>query len=133
MTLATWSRILCESFGAPQPFGEAFSELAATIGLGEGSPFRHFLARVNGEPAATCSLFLGAGVAGIYDVSTVPVHRQRGLGRSITQAAMREARARGYRMAILHSSELGAGAYRGLGFHEVCPIGQYVWVPAGLK
>ena len=132
-TLATWSRVLCDSFGAPQPFGEAFAELAMTIGLGSASPFRHFLARVDGEPAATCSLFLGAGVAGIYDVSTLPALRKRGLGRQITRVAMREARVRGYRMAILHSSALGAGVYRALGFRDVCAIGQYVWVPARLR
>jgi GNAT superfamily N-acetyltransferase len=132
-TLAAWSRVLCDSFGAPQPFGEAFAELAVTIGLGSQSPFRHFLARVDGEPAATCSLFLGAGVAGIYDVSTLPELRNRGLGRQITGAAMREASARGYRMAILHSSALGAGVYRALGFQDVCAIGQYVWVPNGLR
>ena len=130
-TLAQWSQVLCDSFGAPRPFGESFAEFAVTIGLGPRSPFRHFLARVDGEPAATCSLFLGAGVAGIYDVSTLPERRKRGLGRLITLAAMHEARARGYRMAILHSSALGAGVYRALGFRDICAIGQYVWSPPG--
>jgi len=131
-TLAEWSRVLCDSFGAPRSFGDSFAELAVTIGLGPLSPFRHFLARVDGEPASTCSLFLGAGVAGIYDVSTLPERRKRGLGRLVTLAAMREARARGYRMAILHSSALGAGVYRALGFRDVCAIGQHVWAPHGL-
>jgi GNAT superfamily N-acetyltransferase len=133
VTLTTWSRVLCDSFGAPPPFGDAFIELASTIGLGARSPFQHFLARVNGQPAATCSLFLGAGVAGIYDVSTVPERRKRGIGGVITRAAMAEARGLGYRMAILHSSALGAGVYRALGFQEVCPIGQHVWAPDGLR
>ena len=132
-TLAQWNRVLCEAFTAPRPFGEAFAELALTIGLGPQSPFRHFLARVDGEPAATCSLFLGAGVAGIYDVATLPERRRRGLGRLITCAAMREARERGYRMAILHSSVLGAGVYRALGFRDVCAIGQHVWSPDRLR
>ena len=130
-TLDTWSRVLCQAFGAPQPFGEAFAELAMAIGLGDASPFRHFLARANGQAVATCSLFLGAGVAGIYDVSTVPDRRKRGIGRLITRAAMQEARALGYRMAILHSSALGAGMYRALGFRDVCAIGQHVWSPDG--
>jgi GNAT superfamily N-acetyltransferase len=132
-TLAAWSRVLCDSFGAPQPFGEAFVDLALSIGLGPGSPFRHFLARLHGAPVATCSLFLGAGVAGIYDVSTLPERRKRGIGRLITRAAMHEARALGYRMAILHSSALGAGMYRALGFRDVCPIGQHVWAPEGFR
>jgi hypothetical protein len=36
-------------------------------------------------------------------------------------------------MAILHSSALGAGVYRALGFQDVCAIGQYVWAPQGLQ
>ncbi|MBY0494057.1 MAG: GNAT family N-acetyltransferase [Cyanobacteria bacterium] len=132
-TLKAWCRVLCDSFGAPQPFGDAFCQLAEAIGLGPSSPFRHFLARVNDRPAATCSIFFGAGVAGIYDVSTIPEKRKRGLGRAITAAALSEARKSGARMAILHSSTLGAGMYRGLGFKDVCPIGQYVWVPENFK
>jgi GNAT superfamily N-acetyltransferase len=132
-TLRTWSRVLCDSFGAPQPFGDAFAGLAVSIGLDARSLFRHFLARVDGEPAATCSMFLGAGVAGIYDVSTVPERRRCGIGRAITAAAMHEARALGYRTAILHSSTLGTGVYRSLGFEDVCDIGQFVWVPQGFR
>ena len=127
--LRSWSRVLCDSFGAPQPFGEAFAELAMSIGLDARSLFRHFLARLDGEPVATCSMFLGAGVAGIYDVSTIPERRRRGIGRAITAAALREARAVGCRTAILHSSTQGAGVYRSLGFTEVCDIGQFVWLP----
>lgn len=132
-TLAVWSRVLCRSFGAPQPFGAAFAELASAIGLDAASPFRHFLGRVDGEPAATCSVFFGAGVAGIYDVATMPDQRRRGLGAAVTRAAAAAAIARGYRMAILHASAAGLGMYRALGFEDVCPIGQYVWAPEDFK
>ena len=132
-SLTTWSRVLCDSFGAPQPFGDSFAELATAIGLDARSPFRHFLARLDGEPVATCSLFLGAGVGGIYDVSTIPERRRRGIARAITAAAMQEARALGCRIAILHSSSLGSGVYRSLGFEDICDIGQYVWVPQGFS
>jgi GNAT superfamily N-acetyltransferase len=127
--LAAWSRVLCRSFGAPPAFGDAFAGLAAAVGLGPSSAFRHFLAYVNGEPVATCSLYFGAGVAGVYDVGTLPERRRRGIGAAITCAAMADAAASGYRMAILHSSTVGAAMYRALGFHDVCAIGQYVWTP----
>jgi GNAT superfamily N-acetyltransferase len=127
--MTTWSSVLCSAFGAPHAFGEAFKDLASAIGLGPASPLRHFLGRLNGEPVATCSLFLGAGVAGIYDVGTLPERRHQGIGAAITRAAIAEASACGYRMAILHSSELGENMYRGLGFQAVCAIGQYVWAP----
>lgn len=127
--LATWNKVLCHAFGAPPAFGEAFGDLASAIGLGRSSPFRHFLGWLDGEPVATCSLFLGAGVAGIYDVGTLPERRHRGIGAAITRAAIAEAVADGYRMVILHSSTLGRNMYRGVGFEAVCPIGQYVWAP----
>ena len=46
---------------------------------------------------------------------------------------MIEARERGYRMAILHSSTSGVGIYRSLGFREVCSIGQHIWAPQELS
>ena len=128
-TLVTWSRVLCHAFGAPPAFGDAFADLAATVGLLPPSPFRHFLGIVNGEAVATCSLFFGAGVAGIYDVGTLPEQRRRGIGAAITRAAVADAATAGYRIAILHSSALGAAMYRALGFDAVCAIGQYVWAP----
>jgi ribosomal protein S18 acetylase RimI-like enzyme len=131
-TLGAWSRVLCGAFGAPQAFGDAFGEAAIAIGLGRDSVFRHFLGRVNGEPAATGSLFLGAGVAGIYDVSTIPERRRRGLGAAVTRAAMAAARERGCRTAILHASTAGASLYRSLGFVDVCAIGQHIWAPDSL-
>jgi ribosomal protein S18 acetylase RimI-like enzyme len=131
--LAIWSRVLCDAFGAPRAFGEAFADLASAIGLGASSPLRHFLGRWDGEPVATCSLFFGAGVAGIYDVGTLPERRHRGIGAAITRAAVTAAAASGYRMAILHSSALGANMYRGLGFEAVCSIGQYVWAPKDFR
>ena len=130
-TLATWSRVLCDGFGAPHAFGEAFAEMAEAIGLDADSPFRHYLATGNGEPVATCSLFLGAGIAGIYDVSTVPERRRRGIGAAITRRAMDDARDAGYGVAILHASHLGVGMYKSLGFETICDIGQHVWAPDG--
>ena len=130
-TLDVWSRVLCEGFGAPLTFGAAFGEMAEAIGLDGGSPFRHYLARVNGHAVATCSLFLGAGVAGIYDVSTLPDRRRAGIGAAITRRAMRDARTAGYRVAILHASQLGLGMYRSLGFEPICDVGQHVWAPEG--
>jgi len=99
------------------------------VGLDASSPLRHYLASVDGEPVGTSSIFFGAGVAGIYDVSTLPAHRRKGIGAAITRSAMTIAREDGYRMAILHSSALGNRVYQSLGFKECCRIGQFVWIP----
>lgn len=128
-TLAQWTTVLCQAFDAPDAFGDAFGELAHAFGLGPASSFQHFLGFWNGEPVATCSLFTGAGVAGIYDVATLPERRRRGIAAAITRTALATAAAAGYRLAILHSSALGASVYRRIGFVDACDIGQYVWVP----
>ncbi|HYE84898.1 MAG TPA: GNAT family N-acetyltransferase [Vicinamibacterales bacterium] len=128
-TLGEWSHVLCQSFAAPAAFGQALRELANAAGLDEAAPFQHFLARQRGTPVGTSSLFVGGAVAGIYDVSTLPEVRRRGIGAAITRAAMAEAWRRGCRTAILHASDLGLSMYRAIGFRAVCDIGQYVWTP----
>lgn len=127
-TMSKWCKVLCESFEMPSLVGEAFLDLSRTLGLGPSSALRHYIGRVEGEPVAISSLFLGRGVAGIYNVATLPRVRRRGIGGAMTFAPLREALAEGYPLAVLHSSEMGAGVYRRLGFQEYCKIGQYVWM-----
>jgi ribosomal protein S18 acetylase RimI-like enzyme len=97
------------------------------IGLGFDLPLHNYVGYVDGKPVATAQLFLGAGVAGIYWVSTVPEARRQGIGAAITQTALREARELGYRLGILHSSEQGKGVYHRLGFVEYCRMSHYIW------
>lgn len=43
----------------------------------------------------------------------------------MTLGPLREARALGYRLGILHSSRMGMGVYRQLGFEEHCRMSHY--------
>jgi ribosomal protein S18 acetylase RimI-like enzyme len=88
-------------------------------------PLRDWIAFLDGVPVAAAALFDGAGVAGIYNVSTVPEARGRGIGRAVTVAALVEGVARGHRTAVLGASELGYPVYRRLGFRDVSRLRSY--------
>lgn len=86
-----------------------------------------YIARVGDQPVATSTVFYDAGVAGIYNVATRKEWRGKGLGAAVTLQPLLEARARGYRVGILQSSELGYKVYQRLGFKELCRMSHYNW------
>lgn len=78
-----------------------------------------FLGILNGRPVASSMLYLSAGVAGIYMVSTLAEYRGQGIGRWITLQALLMAQQLGYKMAVLQATPMGVRAYQPLGFKRL--------------
>jgi len=97
---------------------------------GEGSWVR-FVGLVDDRPVASAGVSLAGGVAGIYNVATLPTMRARGFGTAMSRTAMRRARELGYGFAVLGSSDAGRGVYEGLGFRDVCTTRILEWKPSG--
>jgi ribosomal protein S18 acetylase RimI-like enzyme len=115
-----WGRTFVTGFGMPPAMAEAMEGALGAMPYGPCRPLRRYLARLGGTPVATATLFLGGGAAGIYNVATLPAARGRGIATAVTLAALREGRAQGARVGVLHPSEMARSVYRRLGFGECC-------------
>jgi GNAT superfamily N-acetyltransferase len=125
----TWARVSTEGFGGALPGDDSAVRVFASAVL--SSPSQHiYLGWQGGEAVATCAACYAAGVVGLYSIATLPQARRRGVGRAMTLAALREARAQGYRVGVLESSEIGEPVYTSVGFRKVCSMPGFIWSPA---
>jgi GNAT superfamily N-acetyltransferase len=109
---------------AVDPYVEALDRVP------DRTTLRTFLAIRGGEPVATSTLIAAAGVAGLYNVGTVPEARRGGLGRLVSIAAMAAGREAGYRTGVLQSTSLGEPVYRAIGFEQRCTFTFATRMPA---
>ena len=91
-----------------------------------------FIAYLNGEPVASSLLHLGAGVAGLYWIGTLPKARRQGIATALTRYTLQHAQSLGYHRAILQASDAGVSIYRSLGFKEYCKIELLGFEPTAL-
>jgi ribosomal protein S18 acetylase RimI-like enzyme len=78
-----------------------------------------FLARRDGRPAAIAMTIVSHGVAGIYWVGCTEEARGRGLGWSVTAAAVDAGFEMGAELASLQASPMGESLYRRMGFEAI--------------
>lgn len=81
--------------------------------------FEAFTGYVDDVPVATSVLSLSEGVAGIYNVATVPAHRRCGYGEALTQHAVDRAADVGASVVTLQASPMGLPVYERMGFRTV--------------
>ena len=111
-----WLDVMVIGFEMPPQIGDTFWKYAE-LGFGDELPVT-ILARIDGRPVATALGSVAGGGIVIANVTTVPDVRGRGLGRTVTLAAMHAGARAGATIAVLQSTEMGLGVYRSLGFEE---------------
>ena len=122
-----FARLLAKAYGIPEFAWEDFTQLVMSVGIRDD--FYHYLGHLDGQPVATATVLYSDGVAGIYNVATLPESRGRRMGSMITAAPLIDAHERGYIVSILHSTQMGYNVYKRLGFEEICRKVGYVWKP----
>jgi ribosomal protein S18 acetylase RimI-like enzyme len=124
-TLAEWASTFIQGYAIPDAMTPVFLALIDSLGI--NLPFRHYLGFLDDKPVAASTLFLGAGVAGIYNVATLAEARGQGIGSAMTLTPLYEARNMGYRAGVLQSSEIGDRVYQRLGFQKLCQMDHFYW------
>lgn len=119
-SMSIWAEIFTNGYGLPADWSGMIFDSWFKLGL--DFPIRNYLGYLNGEPVSTSTIFYGGGAAGIYDVATLPKARGKGIGAALTLHPLLEARAKGYRIGVLQSSEMGFKVYQALGFRHLCQI-----------
>lgn len=128
--LQEWIQVSSSAFsGDAVTFDSDYGRFEQCLGWGKHLPYRRFLGRLDGEAVATSALFMGAGVAGLYSVGTLPHARGQGIGTAISLAPLLVARTLGYNVGVLLASPSGYSVYRKIGFRECCQIQSYLWMP----
>lgn len=120
-TLEDWITAEAAGFETPPEATQWYATLRRNVGIGEDARVRRYLARQQGKPVATATLFLDGQSAGIFDVATAPNARRQGIAGALVAHALSDARAMGYHLAILDSSVLGHGVYQRVGFTNCTP------------
>jgi ribosomal protein S18 acetylase RimI-like enzyme len=118
-------KALTVGYPIPYEVSEFFMKGIHLSGEASGGAMANFIASVDGQPAASSSVCIEDGVAGIYCVATLEGFRGRGLGSAVTRAAVAYAARHGAKHALLHATEMGEPIYRKIGFAEQCRIPVY--------
>jgi len=125
--LAEWTDVWMEN--VPDPTARHCREVYHTIGLGDRVTWRYYLGRLQGRAVATCQLFYSAGIVSVHHVATRSEAQRLGIGKALLVHALREARGRGYRVAVLTSTLAGLPLYRRIGFHPYATFSGYSFLP----
>lgn len=122
--LSDWMIPLKESYGATAEDALRYQEAHARA-LQKKANFHHFVAYVEGKPAASGTLSLSPYGARLDDLGILPAYQKKGFGKAMAIYRMNRAKKLGYQWICLEASDQGVHLYKQMGFKELYTIKVY--------
>lgn len=114
-TRAAFCDIGAVCFNVPLPW---FNEVFANEWVWDG--LDGYVGYWRDEPVCTTAVAVGSGVAGVYNVATLPAHQRNGFGEATMRCALEDVRRRrGLERTILQSTAMGYRIYERMGYRAV--------------
>ena len=123
--LQTFAELSAANWTPPDSNVISFYRRAASALLRPDSPQWLYVGYVEGVPVATAEATVADGTAGLYNISTRPSHRGRGIGSMMTWRSLRGAHERGCDLGVLQAAPEGVSIYRRLGFRPFGEITEF--------
>jgi ribosomal protein S18 acetylase RimI-like enzyme len=123
--LEVFARLSAANWSPPDQQVLRFYDHAASLLLAPDCPQWLYLGYLGRRAVATAEAAIGGGVVGLYNISTVPAYRRRGIGTAMTVRPLVDARHAGIRTGILQAAPEGVGVYQRVGFESFGPITEY--------
>ncbi len=115
--MSAWVAARAAANGWGERTANAWLTMHLGLGFEEDEPLQHLVARREGRPVGTVSVFLDSdGTAGVYHVEVVPSARGQGIASWLTAAAIGLAADRDADRVVLTATPMALGLYRRLGF-----------------
>jgi GNAT superfamily N-acetyltransferase len=124
--LSAWSKVFLYWHGIPERLIESGLRQFQAVGLKADPPVSKFLGYYNGLPVACTQIMYGQRAARLNFVTTLPEARGKGISTAVSLASLLSARERGYKVAVLTSTDMGYPIYMKLGFKEICSWNYYL-------
>lgn len=126
--LKDFNILLAKGFGMDSELLVQQTHAANHSMMKEGSVV-HYLGYIKDLPVGVASISFCPDSAGIWNFTTLPEYRRKGIGTALLNTSLAEAKKRGYKetMAILMPKGMAWGVFRQKGFKEVCDFPFYVY------
>lgn len=124
--LRAWWTASARGFGMSQRAAQPWYDAYRRHGFGADAYAVNYCGRVGQETVTSGTLVLAAGIAGIYDISTLPPFRGQGYASALISCLLAEARQRGFSDAGLQTAD-AVEFYGRLGFEIGFEEREYFW------